>query len=98
MLSSRMQYRGTSSSEMLTSLLGGIVRTRVRLPEIAGFAPAPASFCYAPEESILERMILPLFHVAGICFAFCRRLQHGRLHIYMSYIFATLLLLMLWVR
>ena len=92
-----MQYTGTSFSEPLTSLMGGVVRTRVRMPQISGYTPAPASFRYAPEETILERLILPLFHVAGICFAFCRRLQHGQSHIYMFYIFATLLLLMLWV-
>jgi len=29
-------------------------------------------------------------------FAFLVRLQHGRMHVYMMYIFATLLILMLW--
>jgi hydrogenase-4 component B len=96
--SARMQYTGTSFSEMLTTqILSGIVRTRVRMTRITGYTPSAATFRYAPEETILERLILPLFHVAGICFAFCRRLQHGQSHIYMLYIFVTLVLLMLWV-
>jgi hydrogenase-4 component B len=95
--SARMEYTGTSFSEMLTTLMGGIVRTRVHISGISGYAPTPGAFSYTPEETILERMVLPLFRVAGICFAFCRRLQHGQSHIYMSYIFVTLLLLMLWV-
>lgn len=94
--SPRMEYTGTAFSEILTTLLGGIVRTRVRLTGVSGYAPAPAAFSYKPEETILERMVLPLFHVMGICFAFCRRLQHGQSHVYISYIFVTLVLLMLW--
>lgn len=95
--SGRMEYTGTAFSEILTSLMSGIVRTRVAKAAVNGYAPQPAAFCYAPEETILERLLLPLFDVFGICFAFCRRLQHGQAHIYVLYIFATLLLLMLWI-
>ena len=93
---SRMQYNGTAFSEILTSLLGGIVRTRVQRTPVKGYNPAPAELNYLPEETILERLIQPLFHVVGIGFAFLRRLQHGQLHIYMFYFFVTLIVLMLW--
>jgi len=92
----RMEYTGTAFSEMLTSLMSGIVRTRVKLTAISGYAPQPAEFAYTPEETILERLVRPLFQVAGIGFAFVRRLQHGQLHIYMFYFFITLIVLMLW--
>ncbi len=92
----RMEYTGTAFSEILTSLLGGIVRTRVRRNAIKGYSPGPAEFSYTPEETILERLIQPLFQVAGIGFAFVRRLQHGQLHIYMLYFLVTLIALMLW--
>ena len=94
--SPRMQYTGTGFSEILTSLLGGIVRTRVQRTPIDGYNPGPAELSYTPEETILERLIKPLFHVVGIGFAFVRRLQHGQLHIYMVYFFVTLIVLMLW--
>jgi hydrogenase-4 component B len=94
--SSRMQYTGTAFSEILTSLLGGIVRTRVQRTAITGYSPGPAELGYRPEETILERLVLPLFRVVGIGFSFVRRLQHGRLHIYMFYFFVTLIVLMLW--
>lgn len=92
----RMQYTGTSFSGMLTTLMGGIVRTRVDMTAVSGYIPKPAAFSYVPEETILERLIMPLFRIFGIAFAFCRRLQHGELQVYVSYIFVTLLLLMLW--
>lgn len=92
----RMQYTGTSFSELLTSLLGGIARTRIRMGAISGPAPEPVSFSQQPTETILDRLILPMFQVFGIAFAFLRRLQHGQLHIYMFYIFVTLVVLMLW--
>ena len=92
----RMQYTATAFSEILTSLLAGIVRTRVQRPPVVGYAPAPGELGYRPEETILERLIRPLFQVAGVGFAFVRRLQHGQLHIYMLYFLVTLIVLMLW--
>jgi hydrogenase-4 component B len=93
----RMQYTGTAFSAMFTTLTNGFVRTRVRMNDIAGNTPATAEHSYQPEETILERLILPLFQYTGICFSFIRRLQHGHMQVYMFYIFVTLLLLMLWV-
>jgi hydrogenase-4 component B len=93
----RMQYSGTSFSEILTTLMKGVVRTHVRQGRIGGFAPQPATLDVLPEETILGRLILPLFRIAGICFTFLRRLQHGQSNLYMLYIFATLVLLLLWV-
>jgi len=93
----RMQYGGSSFSEILTTLTSGIVRTRLQLPRISGFAPQPASLTVFPEETILGRMIMPFLTLSGICFTFLRRLQHGQSHLYMLYIFATLVLLLFWV-
>ncbi len=92
-----MQYTGTSFSEMLATLMKSIVRTHVTNTEIKGFAPQMAAHCYLPEETIIERLIMPPFHFAGMCFAFLRQIQHGRVHIYMLYFFVTLVALMLWV-
>jgi hydrogenase-4 component B len=82
---------------MFGSLAAPLIRTRIKLGAIAGVAPAAVNLSYAPEETILSRVIQPVFNVVGIGFAFVRRLQHGEVQIYILYIFATLLLLMLWV-
>ena len=93
----RMQYTASSFGDMLGSLAGPLIRTRITLGGIAGVAPAVVRFQYQPEEAILNRVIQPVFNVAGIAFSFIRRLQHGEVQIYILYIFATLLMLMLWV-
>ena len=95
---SRMQYTASSFGAMLGSFATPLIRTRIRMSALVGLAPAAVRLSYTPEETILYRMILPVFGVAGICFSFLRRLQQGQVQVYILYIFATLLLLMLWVR
>ncbi len=94
--SPRMQYTGVSFADSLVRQFEGIVAPRREGPAIAGSFPAPASFRFVPTETILERVVMPLFRTAGVSFAFLRRLQHGRLHLYMLYILTTLFLLMVW--
>jgi hydrogenase-4 component B len=94
----RMQYTGAAFSEFWANLTRSLSRCLTRKPDPDGIAPHAEPFSYAPEETILERIIRPLFDLAGIGCAFIRRLQHGQLHIYMLYIFITLILLITWVR
>jgi len=94
----RMQYTASSFGALFGSLASGAIRSRIRRSAIAGVAPAAGVFSYLPEETVLYRVIKPVLNVVGIGFAFVRRLQHGEVQIYILYIFATLVLLMLWVR
>ncbi|HBG04658.1 MAG: hydrogenase [Geobacteraceae bacterium GWC2_58_44] len=93
----RMQYTASSFGDMLGSLASPLIRARITVGGIAGVAPAAVRLSYIPEETILYRVIQPVFSVVGIGFAFIRRLQHGEVQIYILYIFATLFLLMFWV-
>ncbi len=93
---SRVQYGGTSFSELAVSIFNGVVRQRVVRPAIAGLFPGAARCSDVPTETLLERVVAPLFSLAGVSFSFLRRLQHGQMHLYMMYIFATLFILMLW--
>jgi hydrogenase-4 component B len=93
----RMQYTGTSFSEMAVSLLGAIVSPGIRRPGLATTIPtAGARFDYTITETVLDRILTPIFHWAGVAFSYLRKVQHGQLHIYMLYIFATLFILMVW--
>lgn len=94
--SARMQYVSSSFSEIVVSVFNGIIRQRTERPLLCGLFPGPSSCLDLPTETVLERIIRPLFTVAGVSFAFLRRLQHGQMHLYMIYIFATLFILMLW--
>ena len=92
----RMQYGGTSFSELAVSVFDGVMRQRVERPMLTGLFPQPARCDDQPTETLLDRVIMPLFTLAGVSFAFLRRLQHGMMHLYMMYIFVTLFILMLW--
>jgi hydrogenase-4 component B len=93
---SRIQYGATSFSELTVSVFNGIIRQLVHRPALSGLFPGSARCSDRPTETFLERVIAPIFTLAGVSFAFLRRLQHGQMHVYMIYIFATLLILMLW--
>lgn len=93
----RMQYTGTSFSELVVSLLGTIVGPDRRRPVLVDtIPPAAARFDYTVTETVLDRILTPVFLVVGMAFAYLRRVQHGQLHIYVLYIFATLCVLMIW--
>jgi hydrogenase-4 component B len=92
----RMQYAATSFSEIVVSVFNGIIRQRITRPTLKEFFPGASSCADVPTETTLERIIMPIFTVAGVSFAFLRRLQHGQMHVYMIYIFATLFILMIW--
>jgi hydrogenase-4 component B len=93
---SRMQYGGTGFSELAVSVFDGIMRQKIERPVLSGLFPKASRCCDLPTETLLERVITPLFSLAGVSFAFLRRLQHGQMHMYMMYIFVTLFILMLW--
>jgi hydrogenase-4 component B len=63
---------------------------------MVGPFPRQGVFSCEATETILDRLLTPLFQGTGVAFSLLRRLQHGQLHLYMLYIFATLFLLMLW--
>jgi hydrogenase-4 component B len=93
----RMQYTGTSFSEMAVNLLGTIVAPYRRRPVLAGaFPPAGVRFQYTVTETVIDRVLTPVFEWVGLAFSYLRKVQHGQLHIYVLYIFATLCILMFW--
>jgi hydrogenase-4 component B len=93
----RMQYTGTSFSEMVVTLLRAIIAPVRQKPVLDAVLPtAAAPFSYSVSEIVLYRILTPLFHGVGLAFSCLRRVQHGQLHIYVLYIFATLCVLMIW--
>ncbi len=92
----RMEYTATAFSELAVSVFNGIIRQRIERPALTGIFPSAARCNDLPTETVLDRIIVPLFNLAGPSFAFLRRLQHGQMHVYMLYIFVTLFILMLW--
>jgi hydrogenase-4 component B len=94
----RMQYTASSFAEMLVKLFAGVLRPHREVPVIEGVFPCPGRFTSHIPEIFLEMIFLPLLERTNARAGVIRRMQHGRLHLYILYIFATLVLLLVWAQ
>jgi hydrogenase-4 component B len=91
-----MQYTASSFAASLTSLFSGILRTHSKKPDIIGYFPRKSAFRSHVPEALLEEVYLPLFNSANSRLSLLRKLQHGKLHLYILYIVVTLVALLIW--
>jgi hydrogenase-4 component B len=92
----RMQYTASSFAEMIVKLFRGLLRPHMEKPSLSGPNPAGTKFKTHVPEAFLELVIVPFFTSVDERFNRVRRLQHGRLPLYILYIFITLCLLLTW--
>jgi hydrogenase-4 component B len=92
----RIQYTASSFGEMLTGFFGGILRPHAEARPPAGAFPGRSRFGSHVPEAVLELVYLPLLERANARLSVIRRMQSGRIHIYILYVFATLVLLLGW--
>lgn len=90
----RMQYTATSFAEMLVKYFRDLLRPQEHSPEITGIFPAPTRYSSHITEAVLEGLYLPFLEYLYRKTAPFRRLQHGRLHLYILYILVTLVVLL----
>lgn len=91
---SRMQYTASSFGDMITGLFEGILRPRKHMPGIESHFPAPSRFSSHVPETVLENIYLPFFHWVNDRLTLVRKLQSGKLHVYILYIFLTVIVLL----
>jgi hydrogenase-4 component B len=89
-----MQYSASSFAGMLVDFFGGMLRPhgKRRLPE--GPFPAGGAFESHVPEAVLELVYVPLLERANLKLSAIRKLQSGQLHLYILYIFVTLVLML----
>jgi len=92
----RMQYTASSFADPLTSLFRPILGTRRRAALPSGLFPRHASFSTETPDSAREHLYAPLVLAVQRAAARWRGLQRGRLQLYVLYIAATLVVLLLW--
>lgn len=94
----RMQYSASSFADGLVGLLAPLLRPYGHRPVLPQqeLAPARSRFSSHVPEVVLELWLLPLLRRLERYSSFLRQLQHGQLHLYLLYIFATLFVLMVW--
>jgi len=91
---SSMQYSASSFGATLVSWFRAVLRPETHREEVDGLFPAPGRLASHLPETVLERIYLPFLEYLFHKTAPVRRLQHGKLNIYIFYSFLTLVLLM----
>lgn len=92
----RAQYTGSSFAEMLTGLFGWALHPRMQRPAIKSLFPGRTGFTAGFPDTLLERVLLPVFHYSARQMMKLRLLQQGRVQIYLLYILVLVLVLFYW--
>jgi hydrogenase-4 component B len=93
----RIQYTGSSFSQMLVHLFSFILWPKTHGPAIRGVFPrAAACFKSIIPDTVLDRLVLPLFNIAGRYLPSLRVVQQGQTHFYVLYILIIVIILLIW--
>ena len=91
----RMQYTASSLAQMLVGILAWPLQPQVQRPTGLHYFPVKAKFeSYVPEV-VLERFITPTVNGVGKILYWFRLVQQGSIQIYLLYIFAILVVLLM---
>ena len=92
----RMQYTAASFARPLLSGFGPLVRSREECHPPTGLFPRSAWFASHPRDAVHHLVLRPLQAWLAPWLERARRIQHGRVHLYVLYIALTLLVLLTW--
>jgi hypothetical protein len=90
-----MQYSGSSFSQMMVELLAWVLWPRRRPPRIDAVFAARSDFASDVPDVVLDRTLLPAFGSAERLLGWARVLQRGPIQMYLVYVLAILVLLLL---
>jgi hydrogenase-4 component B len=94
--SPRMEYTGSSFGQVLVGLFGWVLRPKRHKPQVAGPFPQASSFKSYVPDTVLDRLLMPVFHLAGRRLPWFRIFQQGRIQTYLIYFIVILTVLFLW--
>jgi hydrogenase-4 component B len=94
----RMQYTGSSLGQSLTALFAWALWPQVQQERVKGSFPGRAGFVSRVPDAILDRLVLPVFRFTERCLFRLRPFQQGSIQIYIVYILAAALVMLLWGR
>lgn len=92
----RMQYTGASFSQPLLAPFGVLLDIVVNQLGPKGYFPREAAFEERTGDPAGERLLLPMTRHLLNLLSRIRVIQQGRVQLYLAYIFATLIALLLW--
>jgi hydrogenase-4 component B len=91
-----MQYTSSSFGDTLVGLFARVLRPRTQAPRDLPLFPREAHFHSEVDDAVLEEAVRPAFGLGGRLCERLRFLQQGGIQTYLLYIFAGLLVLLLW--
>jgi hypothetical protein len=91
----RMQYSGSSFSQMMVELLAWVLWPRRRPPRINDVFASRSDFASDVPDVVLDRTLLPAFGSAQWLLGWARVLQRGPIQMYLLYVLAILVMLLL---
>jgi hypothetical protein len=94
--SPRMQYSSSSFAQPLLAVFRGLVPVRKKAEDVQGLFPSRASVSTESPDALEGGVYRPAFRALGWVIARLRLLQHGRLQLYVLYIAAALVVLLVW--
>ena len=92
----RMQYTSVSFAQPLVELFKQVLRPRQWLHPVETYFPRRASFRQETPDVFTDRVYRPALTWVEWSSSRLHRLQHGRLHLYLLYIFITLVVVLVW--
>jgi hydrogenase-4 component B len=91
----RIQYTGSSFGQTLVDLFAWVLWPITRNPRITAPFPRPRGFSIVVPETVLDRLVRPVFSLTARGLQWLRFLQQGRIQIYVVYFLAAVLTLLL---
>lgn len=92
----RMQYTAASFGQSLVALFTFLLWPRTHWPAIRGVFPRAAHFKSIVPDTVLDRLVSPLFGAAGRYLPALHVLQQGQTQLYVLYVLAIVLVLLVW--
>ena len=79
---------------LVLGLLAWALRPSVHRPQLDNLFPKDVEFESHVPEVVLDNAVLPTFHGLGRALLWFRLLQQGNVHIYLTYIFVMIVVLL----
>jgi len=92
----RMQYTSSSFARPLTEFFSPFLQTHKKFKPPSGLFPNDASLETHTADSSMTRIYEPLFRLVGWCLSKLSWIQHGFTNLYVFYIAATIVALLVW--
>jgi len=92
----RMQYTASSFAQPLTTQFQFFVRNRETLVPPSGYFPTSGSYVSDSGDPFLRLLFVPSFRWFSAAVGRMNVVQHGHTHVYVLYVAATLVALLIW--